>query len=648
LKLRRWQRLLAYVDIAIIAVLCVVFSSITFSVPLEQFLSPIQATYGRLFSAILLGAGISLAIFIIIDAIFVWPHENTIKPIVMKPTKPHVRPLSEAHAVALVSRFKLLRKLSERSSPSIAKDVVKANETVSPYRLAAKSLFYALIALFICTPIAIYLAVFISPGFLAFMALPAIPLTYFRLKLKSATGDRRRAVDDELPFFAMYASILQSVGVNLYNALLQSIGKSVFKQVEKDALIAKRNVEFFFRSPVEALEEAGKMHPNERMKNLLLGYTSEWRSGGDLARYLEAKADDCLKDMNFKWKNYADKASDLGETTVSLLFVLPMMILMSAFIFPSQAMTMVGATTSIAIPLMTVAVFGLVNASQPKTYDVLKGDLKLSIIAGAVTLASTVLLGTSLWLCFAATLAAASTFYGASVFLQLRENGMLEKMLPQFLRDVTEFRKMGYDISKAIMKISEENTYNTVFNNLLQAVARQMKLGVRIAEVEVPTRSWLTRISFFLLTEILESGGGTASSMEKLTDFVSQVVRTKRETSASMRLYQALSIFTPVGLSLITALMFTLITAFSAAVTPGAPISFLGSIAQVPQGLVDMSYLLVLSSSACIALLTAKTVDLTAKNTLWITVNMALAAGSIVFSVQIAAALINSFVGGTV
>jgi hypothetical protein len=100
-----------------------------------------------------------------------------------------------------------------------------------------------------------------------------------------------------------------------------------------------------------------------------------------------------------------------------------------------------------------------------------------------------------------------------------------------------------------------------------------------------------------------------------------------------------------VGLSLITALMFALMTAFAAAVTPGAPIGFLGSIAQIPQGLIDMSYLLVLASSTCIALLTAKTVDLTAKNTLWITVNMALAAGSIVFSVQIAAFLMNSFGG---
>jgi flagellar protein FlaJ len=645
LKLIRWQRLIAEIDLIIIAVLCVVFSSIAFAVPLEQFISATQATYCRLFASILLGVGISLAIFLALDIINLWPSQKKGTSTSAKTTKPRIRPLSEAYSVASVSKYKFLRKLAERSSLNIAKDVMKANETLSPYKLAAKSLWYTILTLAICVPIAAILAVTLSPICLIILALPIIPLSYFRLKLKSATGDRKRAVDDELPFFTMYASVLQSVGVNLYNTLLQSVGKGVFKQIEKDALIAKRNVEFFFRSPVEALEEVGKIHPNERMKSLLLGYTSEWRSGGDLGKYLEDKAEDFLKDMSFKWKNYADKASDLGETTVSLLFVLPMMILMSAFIFPSQAMTMVGIVTIVAIPLITVAVFGLVNGSQPKTFDTLKGDLRLSIIAGTITFAATILLGTAPWLCIAATLAAACTFYGASVFLQIRENGMLEKVLPQFLRDVTEYRKMGYDIARAIMKITEENTYNTAFNNLLQAVSRQMKLGVRMAEVEIPTRSWLTKMSFFLLTEIVESGGGTASSMEKLTDFVSNVVRTKRETSTSMRLYQMLSIFTPIGLSLITALMFTLMTAFAVSVTPGAPISFLGSIAQMPQGLIDMSYLLVLASSACIALLTAKTVNLTAKNTLWITLNMAIAAGSIVFSVQIAMILINAFGG---
>jgi len=158
-------------------------------------------------------------------------------------------------------------------------------------------------------------------------------------------------------------------------------------------------------------------------------------------------------------------------------------------------------------------------------------------------------------------------------------------------------------------------------------------------EVQVPSRSWLTRMSFFLLSQVVESGGGTAKCLESLTNFVNQVVRVKAETKASMRLYQLLSLFTPIALSFITALMFTLLTAFSATLLSGAEAGMLGEIAQIPQALVDQCYMLVIASSVCVALLSAKAVDLTAKNTLWITVNLAIAAGGIAFSTQIAGLL---------
>ncbi len=62
--------------------------------------------------------------------------------------------------------------------------------------------------------------------------------------------------------------------------------------------------------------------------------------------------------------------------------------------------------------------------------------------------------------------------------------------------------------------------------------------------------------------------------MEKLTDFVNQTIRIKRETKTSMRLYQALNIFTPIGLSLITALMFTLMSVFSTTLAQTHPLAF--------------------------------------------------------------------------
>jgi len=144
---------------------------------------------------------------------------------------------------------------------------------------------------------------------------------------------------------------------------------------------------------------------------------------------------------------------------------------------------------------------------------------------------------------------------------------------------------------------------------------------------------------FFLLGEVVESGGGTAKCLETLASFVNQITRVKRETKSSMRLYQLLSLFTPIGLSFVMALMFTLLTAFTATLAPGVEAGILGELTEVPQQLMDLAYLLVISSSVCVALLSTKAVDLTAKNTLWITVNLAIAALGISFSSQIASLL---------
>jgi len=651
------SRLLIYLDLAATVILSFIFYDLTFNLPTDSFPSPLQTAYSKLLASVLLGLCIGLSVLLLTEVVFrlhrgfklslpkpVKRHISK-RTLTVQPVKPRVKPVSEAISTSFISKHKHLREFARKIGLSVARDILEAGETLSPYRFAAKNLFYALAAFFISVPVGVALALLVHPALLAVMATPAVPLVYPKLKLRSAVGDRRRGLEDEAPFFTVYASILQSVGISLYNSLLSTIGRAVFRQVEKDALMCKRNVEFFFKSPAEALEELGRIHPNEKMKTLLLGYTSEWRSGGDMASYLESKADDYLNDMSFRWRSYAERASDIGEMVISLLFVFPMMILMSAFIFPGQALTMTSLVLSLVIPFLTVTVFGAVNAVQPKTYNIISGNLKISLAVGAASFTSAFLLKTPAWLCVATGLASSSAIYGATVLLQMMEIGMLEKALPQFLRDVTEYKKMGYDISRAIIKIAEENVYNTSFDSLLKVVARQLDLGVRMAEVEVSTRSWLTRMSFFLLAEVAESGGGTAKCLETLTNFVNHVVRVKRETRASMRLYQFLSVFTPIGLSFVTALMFTLLTAFSATLAPGVEAGILGEIAQVPQQLMDMCYILVVTASTCVALLSTKAVDLTAKNTLWITVNLALAAAGIAFSTQIANLLMKATLG---
>ncbi|MEM2187983.1 MAG: type II secretion system F family protein [Thermoproteota archaeon] len=645
----KFERIILLIDFIMAVILCVVLARFVFLIPSDIFPSPLEELYAKVFASLLLGVTISLSIFLAIEIATTFSKElrlyilkTLFAPKPAKPVKPRIRPLSEEIPLRFISKRKHLRSFAEKMGLNIAADILEAGETLSPYRFAAKALFYTFIAFFVSIPLGVVLSIFIHPALLAIILVPALILLYPKLRLRSSIGDRRRGLEDEIPFFTVFASVLQSVGISLYNSLLAVIGKGVFKQIEKDALLVKRNVDFFFMSPVEALEDVGRRHPNEKMRSLLLGYTSEWRSGGDMSAYLDSKASDYLKDMEFRWRHYAERASDIGETTISLLFLFPMMILMAAFVFPGQAITLLSLVLTLVVPFLTVLVFGIVHSTQPKTYNVLIGDWKIAAVVGGLSAAVSFFAQSPPWLSMAVGLASSSALYGAMIILQMREIGLAEGALSQFLRDVTEYRKMGYDITKAVIRIAEENTYNPVLDTLLDSVAKQLTLGVRFPEVEVRTRSWLVKMCFFLLGQVVESGGGTAKCLETLTDFIGHVVRVKKEVRATMRLYQVLSLSTPIVLSFVVALMFSLLTAFAAVLAPAAEAGLISEIAQVPEALIEQCYMLVVASSTCIAMLSTKAVDLTMKNTLWVTVNIILAAAGIAFAAPLSKMLMKA------
>jgi len=244
-----------YLDLIAAVILGSIFYYLTFTLPPEFFPSPLQAEYMKFSASLLLGCCIGLTALLVVEALprergktrLVLPKSLRIRfPIIV--VRPKVKPISEAFPLVFISRNKRLRGFAGKMGLRVARDVLEAGETLSPYRLMAKHLFYMLVLFFITVPAGLVLALLVHPVLLAVIIAPAIPLAYPKLKLRSAVGDRKRSLEDEVPFFAVYASILQSVGISLYNSLLSTIGRGVYKQVEKDALMVKRNVEFFFKS----------------------------------------------------------------------------------------------------------------------------------------------------------------------------------------------------------------------------------------------------------------------------------------------------------------------------------------------------------------------------------------------------------------
>jgi len=558
--------------------------------------------------------------------------------------KPKAEKVKKDTIPNFVRAHKRLDELVKKRSKEIEPRLLEAGMTISPYKFLSTYTF-ALLVSFAFVPIGIALAYIISP-YLALLALVPLPVYFLpNLVIASNKGDRKRHIEDELPFFVAYASVMQSVGVNLYNAFVRIIGRGVFANLEREALLLRRNVEFFFKAPSEALAELGRLHPNQNLKGLLYGYTAQWLSGGDIAHYLELKSEDFLKELQYRWQKYTNSASDMGEMLVSLFFVLPVLILTSAMV--TSDANMLGVMVIAIIPLIVVLGIVMVSNAQPKTYDKLDSNYLYAIIAGAVVFVLVFLI-TRNYLAVAGGVIAASVVYGMPILEQQREINKIESALPQFMRDMTEYKKLGYDLVGAIIKIANENDYNEIFNAYIRRVAARLKMGFSLRESIVRTRSWLTNTSFFLLSELAESGGGTPAILENITNFIVSVNRVKAETKSSMRIYEFLTYFTPVGLAFVAGIMVTVMTSLmSGNMFGGANLVGLGTggfvLGHITSATTNLVNYLIIMVAVGMSIVASKAIDFTVKSTVRVAIVTIIAVVSILLVGGVANGIVHSF-----
>ncbi len=200
---------------------------------------------------------------------------------------------------------------------------------------------------------------------------------------------------------------------------------------------------------------------------------------------------------------------------------------------------------------------------------------------------------------------------------------------------MTEYRKLNYPIPRAVRALCKEGNYSSQFNHLLEKVSSQLESGVRLSKVRVPTRSWLTRLSFFYLGQISRSGGYTAKSMELLSNFVSRIKSTRDEVRSGTSLYRYIALAAPFGLTLIVGIMTGMFQLFAMPEFAGTS-GGMGAVGgagfmkmfKMPASFAVIAKATILSSSVGLSFLTSYAADLTPKNLSWTALAAFLAAGA--------------------
>lgn len=533
-----------------------------------------------------------------------------------------VREVREALVVKVLKDIPLLAKLANLIETRIEPDVIRGGMQFDVHSFVTEYTVYAFVLAAVLIPVNLILSIVVSPTLLALFLIPVIVLIAPSLRAKNSVSERRMNIRDELPFFTLLASIMQSSGLSLYNAFLSVVGRRMLPATEMEARIVQKGVGFG-NNAVDSLDALAAVHPDDTFKHFLYGYTSILRSGGDLVLYLNGREKEFLGAMRFRWQKYSETVGTIGEGLISIFVLLPLLLVVGSVTMPPELVAALSYAGVAALPMIALVAYFVVKMVQPKTYDRLSGDARL----GAIGLCAGLILTLPTrepWLIIGISGAIGAALYGLRVRSQLREVRMIEGALPNFLREVSEYRKIGYDIRRAVLKIAEESQFNQVFDSVLGRVAAQMRMGARLGDVQVPMRSWLGRVTFFVLDQIMESGGGTPVNIEDLYGFISSYNELRREATSSINLYRFLGYAVPVAIPFVVTVLLGIVGSFGSAtsVLLGGSVT---SIAIVNEA----AALVTVVAAGAIAFTMTRATDFTAKNTVNMAVLLSLAVASI-------------------
>jgi flagellar protein FlaJ len=546
--------------------------------------------------------------------------------------------------------YNRVRKLSDKLKPLIR----KAGVFEDPNLLAAKAISTSLIIAFIAPPIATTFFI-INPiyGIITATALlTGIILSYYinHILLSMKAGDRKRNTEKELPFFTVLASAGQSSNIYLPE-LLQTIDPKLFPQIGKEAQIVKKYTSILGYDPLQALEENAKNHPSKKWQDFIYGYTALMRSGGDLSIYLTSRLKEYLEFARFKMKQYAEHATTIGESLIGIFTLFTSVIAIAIIISPDTIMNMLILYDLLIVPLLIVTIYSIISSLQPYQPNKYTFTHTIPAIVTAIATIITILNTTDITLLITIPLIFLTLSYGIQFMLQAREITNLEKNLPEFLRELTEYRKIGTTLTKAIQEIDkkETTTYHKALKTWIRKAAALTRLGEPLEKAYQQTTSWFASIVIHMLGKIETMGGGTIETFENTTWFFTEFHIAKTEMKSSLRIYVILTLATPPLLIFIGAIVMAMTTAF-ASIT-ATPVATTGAPIQMPiptlsqQQIQQINQLLWITNvivSIALTSLTGKITDFSIKNTFYFSIALILLLISSLIMPQFAISLIPS------
>ncbi|MDI1494858.1 MAG: putative membrane protein [Cenarchaeum symbiont of Oopsacas minuta] len=445
--------------------------------------------------------------------------------------------------------------LSQKLSMLIHSDIRTAGIAMDSHIETAKNLGRMMLIFALGVPIAILLWIYFEqPILLLTIIIIPIVLIWPKIKLMVLISERKIKIGDEVAFFSIYAWVLQTIGGSLIDIISGIRGSKLLPHIEKEADLLSRDVGFFPENPLDVVNKRALEHPNQMLRNLFVGYVSIYKDGGDLVNYLEKTTEDLFSQLKSRFHRYEEQAKSLAILTNAIFSMMPIFLVAGMFIMTIDVLSSLTTLMFIMLPVAGVIIYMMADSVQPKFADNVKFNL-LSVPIGAVGVIFGYFVLGQLW----ATMVLGVLFLALTntllTFTAVVEIKATNTALGDFLRDITESRKIGNPISVAIHRLAKNRKYNHIFDQKISSIASQLHFGTPLSKCiqhgndktleTVKMRSWLGRMTFFMLGKMEKVGNVSAQSLEILTGYMIKIKNERQGLVAALQIFWILAYVNP-------------------------------------------------------------------------------------------------------
>jgi len=416
-------------------------------------------------------------------------------------------------------------------------------------------------------------------GVAAVVLIPILVFTSGLMLPYLVASSRRVQTENELPFFMVYVATMARGGFSLEKVIERVAQLRVFNAIRKESQRVITRMKTLGEDPVSALEHVSLNHPYTRFRDVILGYTTTLKSGGDVLHYLEIRTRELLE------ARAAEVKAIIGRLTtyLELYTIFGVVLSVTLFVFFSVQAAISAAQAAgrpgemgfqidvtfpaiynfIALPLIGFSVLFAVHMSQPRTpisyrevYFVLLQWVPVSMVVFIVVLIATggagLLYGKlglrelkSLLYAIAASIAIASLPPALKYRSIIKRQRGLVRSMADFLRDLSELRKTGLSPEKCIILVSSRSYRN--LTPVVQRASSALSIGLDLEESLKRAlrgiKEWFVVASFRFLVDSIIVGGGSPEIIETLARFTQSLSEVEEETRRRMRTQAVLPYF---------------------------------------------------------------------------------------------------------